>query len=111
MTTIEVFHRGALISGFSAKGHTGYAEEGEDIVCAAVSAITQTAAMGLKHYEPNTQSRWREGDDPVLEVVVPNPNHETQVILETMLLGLEDILSGVPQFVRILRSKNGGGTQ
>ena len=92
MTTIEVFHRGALISGFSAKGHTGYAEEGEDI-------------------EPNTQSRWREGDDPVLEVVVPNPNHETQVILETMLLGLEDILSGVPQFVRILHSKNGGGTQ
>ena len=39
MTTIEVFHRGALISGFSAKGHTGYAEEGEDIVCAAVSGI------------------------------------------------------------------------
>ena len=31
---------------------------------------------------------------------MPNPNHETQVILETMLLGLEDILSGVPQFVR-----------
>ena len=47
----------------------------------------------------------------MLEVVVPNPNHETQVILETMLLGLEDILSGVPQFVRILHSKNGGGTQ
>ena len=40
MTTIEVFHRGAMISGFSAKGHTGYAEEGEDIVCAAVSAMT-----------------------------------------------------------------------
>lgn len=33
--------------GFDAHGHTGYAECGEDIVCAAVSAITQTAAMGV----------------------------------------------------------------
>ena len=47
MTTIEVFHRGALISGFSAKGHTGYAEEGEDIVCAAVSALAELLATEI----------------------------------------------------------------
>lgn len=33
--------------GFEAKGHTGYADEGSDIVCAAVSALTQAAAIGL----------------------------------------------------------------
>lgn len=33
--------------GFQALGHTGYAEPGNDIVCAAVSALTQTAVLGL----------------------------------------------------------------
>lgn len=104
MTTVEITHQGKWIAGFKASGHTGYAEEGEDIVCAAVSAITQTAMMGLKHYAPNTLAHWEEGDDPVLEVIVPTPGKETQIILETMLLGLEDIASGVPQFVRILHN-------
>lgn len=31
-----------------ATGHSGYAEPGKDIVCAAVSAILTTAALGLE---------------------------------------------------------------
>ena len=34
--------------GFQAFGHTGFAGHGEDIVCAAVSALTQTAVLGLQ---------------------------------------------------------------
>jgi uncharacterized protein YsxB (DUF464 family) len=30
------------------KGHAGYAEYGQDIVCASVSAIIQTALLGLQ---------------------------------------------------------------
>lgn len=30
------------------KGHAGYAPHGQDIVCAAVSAILQTAVLGLE---------------------------------------------------------------
>lgn len=33
--------------GFQAQGHTGFADRGEDIVCAAVSVLTQTAVLGL----------------------------------------------------------------
>lgn len=32
----------------SMKGHAGYAEHGQDIVCASVSAIIQTALLGLQ---------------------------------------------------------------
>ncbi len=104
MTTVEIAHRGEWITGFTAWGHTGYAEEGEDIVCAAVSAITQTAMMGLKHFEPSTKALWEAGESPILKVIVPRPSHETQVILETMIIGLEDISSGVPACVRILHN-------
>ena len=106
MTTVEIAHRGDWIVGFTASGHTGYAEEGEDIVCAAVSAITQTAMMGLKHFEPSTKAHWAAVEDPILQVSVPRPTRETQVILETMVIGLEDILSGVPACVRILHNRS-----
>ena len=52
MTEITVFLKGGKPIGFDAHGHTGYAECGEDIVCAAVSAITQTAAMGVSEPLP-----------------------------------------------------------
>ncbi len=34
-------------SSFFASGHAGWAESGEDIVCAAVSTVLQTAWLGL----------------------------------------------------------------
>lgn len=48
MTGIKFFktERGWL--GFQAAGHAGYADFGEDVVCAAVSALTQTAVIGLR---------------------------------------------------------------
>ena len=38
---------GTLI-GYRSQGHTGYAEAGQDIVCAAVSALTQSTLNGLR---------------------------------------------------------------
>ena len=39
-------HKGAW-RGFTAGGHAGYAEAGQDIVCAAVSALVQSAIGGI----------------------------------------------------------------
>ena len=38
MTTITFRNEGGRIIGFDSQGHSGYAEEGADIVCAAVSS-------------------------------------------------------------------------
>ena len=48
MTRVEFFDQDGRITGFSCSGHSGYAEEGSDIVCAAISALTQGAVIGLK---------------------------------------------------------------
>ncbi|MGE5654134.1 MAG: ribosomal-processing cysteine protease Prp, partial [Bacillota bacterium] len=34
--------------GFEVRGHAEYADAGEDIVCAGVSAVLQTAALALE---------------------------------------------------------------
>ena len=103
MVTARFYIEGDSV-GLSMVGHAGHSQKGEDIVCAAISAITQTAMMGLQHFAPNTQAHWEAGEDPILVVRVPNPNHDTEVILRTMVIGLEDILSGVPDYVRIIHN-------
>jgi len=47
MTTVRMLYRQGRPVGFDASGHTGYAQQGSDIVCSAVSAVTQTAVLGL----------------------------------------------------------------
>ena len=41
MTTVTFLTEESRIIGFDAKGHSGYAEEGEDIVCAAVTSAVR----------------------------------------------------------------------
>ena len=46
MTTVTFHSEGSRIVSFEVKGHSGYAPEGEDIVCAAVtSAVRLTECM------------------------------------------------------------------
>jgi len=40
MTRITFFKRGGIFFGFEEKGHTGYGSEGDDVLCAALSAMT-----------------------------------------------------------------------
>ena len=40
MIQVKFFREGNAVGGFSESGHAAYAESGDDIVCAAVSAMT-----------------------------------------------------------------------
>ena len=54
MTKVRFFVRGGLLCGFEAKGHSGYAEAGADIVCAAVTtvvAMTETYLTDICGYK------------------------------------------------------------
>ena len=40
MTKVVFFRSGGFFYGFEEQGHTGFAEEGNDVLCAALSAMT-----------------------------------------------------------------------
>ena len=40
MTTIVFYKTNGIYYGFEEKGHAGYAESGEDILCSSISAMT-----------------------------------------------------------------------
>lgn len=48
MTRVTIQRAGETVTGFECKGHSGYAEEGRDIVCAAVSALTTACVNALE---------------------------------------------------------------
>jgi hypothetical protein len=81
------------IREFELIGHAGFAEEGRDIVCAGVSALSIAAVNGLEHFlELAPQVRESSGHlvCRLLEVT-EQELEKAQWILQTMLLGIEQI--------------------
>lgn len=44
MTIAEFFKKNGELTGFKVKGHSGYSEQGSDIVCASVSSAVMLTA-------------------------------------------------------------------
>ncbi len=96
------------LTGFACKGHSGYAEAGEDIVCAGVSALVLTCdhalakLVGLKLTERQ--------QDGFAEVILPREmteeqRHDAQLLLEALHIGLENIARDYPRHVHLMIRK------
>ena len=106
MTTITVYTPdGSFISGYKAEGHAGGRRiRGYDLVCCAVSALTQTgvnALCAVAGIEPAVEVR-----DGFLSCMLPenleDKKMETaQIVLRTMMTGLTDIQKIYPNLIRI----------
>ena len=54
MTTVKLIKHGGNTVGFEVSGHSGYAESGSDIVCAAISsAVTLTETIVNDSFSAN----------------------------------------------------------
>ncbi len=99
------------ITSFIVSGHASWAPYGEDIVCAAVSAITQTTIYGIiKILKIQTELKIEEG---LIECYIPGyltekEQEKVALLLETMILGLEQIQEEYPGYIQI---ENNGGEQ
>ena len=47
MTTVTFYSEGSRITGFSVEGHSGFANEGEDILCAAITSAVRLAECAM----------------------------------------------------------------
>ena len=97
---------GAL-TGYRAEGHTGYAGAGSDIVCAAVSALTQSTLNGLKNVLKAPVMFDIDEAAAILEArLTPEATEaqvlEAQLLLRTLLEGLQAIERSYPRNVRII---------
>ena len=103
MTRVTVIKsRGHNVS-LVADGHTGYGVEGEDIVCAALSSVIQTAVLGLMRVAGINAEV--ETDEGYLSLELPKLNeqdrHNADMILDTMLCGIADLNEGYSDFIEL----------
>ncbi len=91
------------LSSFYAIGHTGWAESGEDIVCAAVSAVLQAAWLGLAEVRQIDVTGSRSGGR--LELAWPPDARDdlgAQAIVATAVLSIERMAMQFPDHVRVI---------
>ncbi len=89
------------MDGFKMEGHAEYAEHGADIVCSAVSAISQATLMALKRYS-NVHNTVESG---LMVVSIVNPNVQTNVLMDMMVNAIRVIAKQHPQNVKLLEEK------
>lgn len=107
MTTIKIIYNNDYIVGFEANGHTGFAPQGHDILCASLSSIMQTAVLGLlklTNLKINYKTDEKKG---LISCTLLDKNFETksfldgQVILKTMVCGINDVASEFKKYINV----------
>ena len=107
-TTVTFWKRsdGAL-TGYEVSGHAGYADAGADIVCAAVSALTQATLNGLRNVLKAPVMFDQDDGGAFMEAnLTPEATEaqiqQAQLLLGTLLEGLRAIERDYPRNLRII---------
>ena len=88
--------------GFSVSGHAGYADAGEDIVCAAVSSAVQLTANGITEILGLSASVEAEGDTVSLRLQSESlGGRGAAAFLEALKLHLSVLAEDYPTNVKV----------
>ncbi len=94
MISVEVYYtRDGRPKGFRCLGHAGYAEPGQDIVCAAVSVLVINTANSIETLVPGEKPEIRSDRKTGLIscILKDDLSSEAELLLRSMLLGLKGI--------------------
>ena len=93
------------ITGFSVSGHSGYAEAGKDIICAAISAVVTMAEATINEVcGAKAKVRVKEEDARVTLTLPASCDEEesVQAVLAGMMLTLCGMRDDYPDFIEVL---------
>jgi len=104
MSTVVLYcAQDGQITGFEVSGHTGYAQTGQDIVCAALSFLAVTCANALESIAKLKPAISQK--DGLLRVQVTEANSEARTIFAVFSQGIEDLQDSYPEYVKLLAPK------
>lgn len=105
MTKINIYRNGKDIIKYKVSGHTEFANEGEDIVCAAISALSMNALNGLTDVVGILVGY--EVRDGYLECILPAEISEEErksanVLLEALVLSFKNLEEQYREYITII---------
>lgn len=81
------------------QGHAGYAEPGKDIVCAAISTLSQVFVASVEELTAAKIKTAQTGG--YMEIVIEESTERAQVLLDSFLVGCRMIADEYPEYVRV----------
>ncbi|MBQ2406428.1 MAG: ribosomal-processing cysteine protease Prp [Lachnospiraceae bacterium] len=93
MTTITIYKsKSGRFKRFTCSGHSGYAEFGNDIVCASISILVINCINSLEELANEEMSITENEEDGYIDCIFTNDiNDKSKLLLESMILGLNSI--------------------
>ena len=105
MTKCEFVRQNERITGFSVCGHSGYAEAGSDIVCAAISAAVSLAECTINDVCGGKAKVRVKEEDARISLTLPASCEEEdtiQAVLAGLMLYLVDLRDQYPDYIEVL---------
>ena len=105
MTRCEFFTEDERITGFSVSGHSGYSEEGSDIVCAAISAVVTMAEATINDVCGAKAKVRVKHEDARITLTLPascDEEESVQAVLAGMMIYLCSLRDDYPDFIEVL---------
>ena len=91
MISITQKKRNGRICGFTIEGHAGYADEGQDIVCAAVSVLSINTVNAMEKFTKD-ELLVDAKENGYLDCEVRGKlSHDCGLLLDTFWLGITEI--------------------
>ena len=93
MTHVTIYrNRNKECVGFTAAGHADYAEEGGDIVCAAVSVLVVNTCNSIEKFTDTEVSLVTNEEEGLIYCRLrDNPSEQTELLFSAMILGIESM--------------------
>ena len=107
MTTITFRSEGGRIIGFDSQGHSGYAEEGADIVCAAISSTIDLVIATINDVLGLAASVKVREEDASVSLRLPGGLGQTaestcQALLTGLMLYFTELHDAYPDNIEVL---------
>ncbi len=107
MIDIQFYFKDQDLFRFRVSGHANYSKSGSDIVCAGVSALVINTINSITTLlnEPMIINEKNEKKG-VIDCIFPNVkngiyNAQTEILLKSLILGVEEIKKAYPNNIRI----------
>ncbi len=79
-------------TGFQTEGHAEFAEQGEDIVCAAASILVINTMNAIEAYTKDKFSMFSDEEEGLISFHFEGTvSKESDLLMKTMVLGLKDM--------------------
>ncbi len=108
MTKVEVFRKNGNIIGYKASGHSGYSEQGSDIICSAISTSLQMTLIGIQEVlKLKVDFKINDGFlDVDLKNISQDKLTQTNILTEAMAIFLKELTKQYPKYIRLVEKED-----